>query len=76
MLLRPCPATRQWSTNLVVVVEQRAAQEHDDAGVQLGDGGAEAREAGHGGSAHGRVLQDDAVVDVPDVPAKALLDQV
>jgi hypothetical protein len=58
--------------HLVVLVVQRAAEEHQHAGAQVGAALAVARERRHGGRAHGGVLQDDAVVDEPDVAGGVL----
>ena len=57
----------QQSEHLVVVVVERAAQQNEDAGPQVLHKRAKLGQGGDGGRAHGRVLQDDAVVDVADV---------
>ncbi len=55
------------TSHLIVVVVQRAAQQHLDALPEVLDQGAKLGEGGDGGRAHRGVLQDDAVVDEADV---------
>ena len=52
--------------DLVVVVELAAAEQDEDVGQEVVAERAETGERGDGGRAHGGVLQDHAVVDVPE----------
>ena len=53
--------------HLVVRVHLAALQQDEDVGQQVGAGGAKVGQRRDGGGAHGRILQDDAVVDEANV---------
>jgi hypothetical protein len=56
--------------DFVVRVHAAAGQEHEDRGQQVVAQSAKLGQGRHRRGPHRRVLQDDAVVDEPDVPGR------